>query len=207
MKSDKIKEFAANVHFLCTIFIQKRRENSNRIKLWIWWFLRSLLKLFSLYNTLWLCSKAPKILFCQLYCTEGSRLMRISLLSSKSSQNYRWKKPFDTISQWADAEAISIQCTYVLNLFAKYFSSFQVCILKSKAVACPRTGRYKCPVPKCNVDGRSRVGVAKHFRRDHKGGLISESFSLWLKSPKNAPNHYPKHHFFNLNSLIKEQTI
>ena len=23
-------------------------------------------------------------------------------------------------------------------------------------------------MPKCNVDGRSRVGVAKHFRRDHK---------------------------------------
>ena len=64
--------------------------------------------------------------------------------------------------------------TYLLSVF----SSFQVCILKSKAVACPRTGRYKCPVPKCNVDGRSRVGVAKHFRRDHKGGLISKSFSF-----------------------------
>ena len=70
--------------------------------------------------------------------------------------------------------------TYLLSVF----SSFQVCILKSKAVACPRTGRYKCPVPKCNVDGRSRVGVAKHFRRDHKGGLISESFSSLLESPK-----------------------
>jgi hypothetical protein len=33
MKSDKIKEFAANVHFLSTFFIQKRRENSKRIKL------------------------------------------------------------------------------------------------------------------------------------------------------------------------------
>ena len=44
----------------------------------------------------------------------------------------------------------------------------QVCILKSKAISCPRTGRYKCPVPNCLVDGRSRVGVAKHFRRDHK---------------------------------------
>ena len=33
MKSDKIKEFAANVHFLFTFFLQKRRENSNRIKL------------------------------------------------------------------------------------------------------------------------------------------------------------------------------
>ena len=49
MKSDKIKEFAANVHFLFTFFIQKRRENSNRIKLWIWWFVRNLLKLVSLY--------------------------------------------------------------------------------------------------------------------------------------------------------------
>ena len=94
-----------------------------------------------------------------------------------------------------------LRLTYLLSIF----SSFQVCILKSKAVACPRTGRYKCPVPKCNVDGRSRVGVAKHFRRDHKGGLISESFSLWLKSPKNVPNHYPKHHFFTLNSLISKR--
>ena len=33
IKSDKIKEFAANVHFLFTFFLQKRRENSNRIKL------------------------------------------------------------------------------------------------------------------------------------------------------------------------------
>ena len=30
-----------------------------------------------------------------------------------------------------------------------------------------------------------------------KGGLISESFSLWLKSPKKkVPNHYPEHLFF-----------
>ena len=43
-----------------------------------------------------------------------------------------------------------------------------MCILKSKAIACPRTGRFKCPVPNCSIDGRSRVGVAKHFRRDHK---------------------------------------
>jgi len=28
-----------------------------------------------------------------------------------------------------------------------------------------------------------------------KGGLISESFSLWLKSPKRVPNH-PSEHFF-----------
>ena len=33
IKSDKIKEFAANVCFLfTTFFFQKRRENSNRIK-------------------------------------------------------------------------------------------------------------------------------------------------------------------------------
>ena len=25
-----------------------------------------------------------------------------------------------------------------------------------------------------------------------KGGLISESLSLWLQSPKNVPNHYPE---------------
>ena len=27
-----------------------------------------------------------------------------------------------------------------------------------------------------------------------KGSLISESFSLWLKSIKNVPNHYPEHY-------------
>ena len=27
-----------------------------------------------------------------------------------------------------------------------------------------------------------------------KGGLISESFSLWLKSPKKGPNHSPEHY-------------
>ena len=26
-----------------------------------------------------------------------------------------------------------------------------------------------------------------------KGGLISESFSLWLKSQKKVTNHYPEH--------------
>ena len=26
-----------------------------------------------------------------------------------------------------------------------------------------------------------------------KGGLISESFSLWLHPPKKVPNHYPEH--------------
>ena len=26
-----------------------------------------------------------------------------------------------------------------------------------------------------------------------KGGLISESFFLWLKSQKKLPNHYPEH--------------
>ena len=29
-----------------------------------------------------------------------------------------------------------------------------------------------------------------------KGGLISESFSLWLKSPKKVPNHYFEHFLF-----------
>ena len=29
-----------------------------------------------------------------------------------------------------------------------------------------------------------------------KGGLISESFSLWLNPPNNVPNHYPEHVFF-----------
>jgi hypothetical protein len=29
-----------------------------------------------------------------------------------------------------------------------------------------------------------------------KGGLFSESVSLWLKSPKNLPNDYPEHHLF-----------
>ena len=30
----------------------------------------------------------------------------------------------------------------------------------------------------------------------NKGGLISESFSLWLNPPNNVPNHYPEHVFF-----------
>ena len=29
-----------------------------------------------------------------------------------------------------------------------------------------------------------------------KGGLISESFSLWLHPPKNVPNHYSEHLLF-----------
>ena len=36
-----------------------------------------------------------------------------------------------------------------------------------------------------------------HFLQDcgdlNKGGLILQSFSLWLKPPKNVPNHYPEH--------------
>ena len=55
-----------------------------------------------------------------------------------------------------------------LNAYVWHSNIFQICILKSKAIPCPRTGRFKCPVPKCTIDGRSRVGVAKHFRRDHK---------------------------------------
>ena len=31
---------------------------------------------------------------------------------------------------------------------------------------------------------------------NHKGGLISESFSIWLKSHKNLPNHYPEQLLF-----------
>jgi hypothetical protein len=30
----------------------------------------------------------------------------------------------------------------------------------------------------------------------NKGGLISESFSLWLSPPNNVPNHYPEYIFF-----------
>ena len=30
-----------------------------------------------------------------------------------------------------------------------------------------------------------------------KGGLISESFSLWLQSPKKEPNHHPKYPIFS----------
>ena len=38
-----------------------------------------------------------------------------------------------------------------------------------------------------------------------KGGLISDSFTLWLHLPKNVPNHYPEHLFFRwivLNIVI-----
>jgi hypothetical protein len=33
-------------------------------------------------------------------------------------------------------------------------------------------------------------------RGQGKGGLISESFSLWLKSPKKVPNYSPEHLHF-----------
>ena len=35
-----------------------------------------------------------------------------------------------------------------------------------------------------------------------KGGLISESFSLWLKSPKRVPNHSSEH-FFYLTKFLR----
>ena len=38
MKSDKIKEFATMVHLLSNFFIPKWRENSNRIRFWVWRF-------------------------------------------------------------------------------------------------------------------------------------------------------------------------
>ena len=44
----------------------------------------------------------------------------------------------------------------------------EVCILRSKAVKCSKSGRYKCPVPGCETAGKSRVGIAKHFRKHHK---------------------------------------
>ena len=28
----------------------------------------------------------------------------------------------------------------------------------------------------------------------YKGGMISESFSVWLKYPKKVPNHYSEHY-------------
>ena len=31
---------------------------------------------------------------------------------------------------------------------------------------------------------------------NYEGGLISESFSRWLKSTKKLPNHAPKHYLF-----------
>ena len=34
-----------------------------------------------------------------------------------------------------------------------------------------------------------------------KGDLISESFSLWLKSPKKGPNHSPEHYQFKEKML------
>ena len=30
----------------------------------------------------------------------------------------------------------------------------------------------------------------------NKGGLISESFSLWLNPTNNVPNHYPEHFLY-----------
>ena len=33
---------------------------------------------------------------------------------------------------------------------------------------------------------------------NHKGGLISESSSIWLISPKKVPKHTPEHHIFSL---------
>ena len=44
------------MHLLPTFFIQKRRENSNRIKLWISWFVRSNVKLVPLYFDFLFCN-------------------------------------------------------------------------------------------------------------------------------------------------------
>ena len=45
------------------------------------------------------------------------------------------------------------------------------------------------------------VGYNMHFfiaflSMNYKGGLISESFSCWLKSTKKIPNRAPKHYLF-----------
>ena len=44
----------------------------------------------------------------------------------------------------------------------------------------------------------SEISVARklmvmNLLTNYEGGLISESFSLWLKSPKKGANHYPDH--------------
>ena len=44
---------------------------------------------------------------------------------------------------------------------------------------------------------RNRRGPHTHIGQGApKGGLISESFSLWLKSKKKVPNHAPEHCIF-----------
>ena len=40
--------------------------------------------------------------------------------------------------------------------------------MRSKAIRCLKTGKFRCPVPGCSIAGCSRVGVAKHFRRHHR---------------------------------------
>ena len=36
--------------------------------------------------------------------------------------------------------------------------------------------------------------VPRKIAKKPKGSLISEIFSLWLKSSKNVPNHFPEHY-------------
>ena len=58
--------------------------------------------------------------------------------------------------------------SYHINIYSYSHSICQVCILRSKAIRCSKTGKFKCPVPGCSIAGCSRVGVAKHFRRHHR---------------------------------------
>ena len=49
----------------------------------------------------------------------------------------------------------------------------------------------------------SLVCRAKSWIGQAKGGLISESFILWLHPPKNVPNHYPELEILNLQLVFK----
>ena len=55
-----------------------------------------------------------------------------------------------------------------IQIFTATYFILKVCILRSKAVRCLESGKFRCPVPGCSIAGCSRVGVAKHFRKHHR---------------------------------------
>ena len=57
---------------------------------------------------------------------------------------------------------------YLIQIFTATYFILKVCILRSKAVRCLESGKFRCPVPGCSIAGCSRVGVAKHFRKHHR---------------------------------------
>ena len=50
--------------------------------------------------------------------------------------------------------------------------------------------------PSCAIRVNTVVEISELYNELAKGGLISESFSYWLQSPKKCAKHYPDHLLF-----------